>query len=150
MKRPPKRFKQPFRQTANDGRRRRTRNEYREFVTTHTDHRIFSSDNVANACGRLDKNLVSCGMTQRIVDGLESVEIEIENAKGFLFAKRCAKFHVDDGIQSLTVIETRERIGHGRVAQFTSGKAHGEIGFLQSQKRSGKRREISQIVDLGR
>src|SRR5690606_23369026 len=71
-----------------------------------------------------------------------------ENTESVFLAKRGAKFQINDRVQSLAIIKARERIGHGRIAQFPGSKAHGEVRLLQSQKRARECRKILEIIDL--
>ncbi|MNL34831.1 hypothetical protein D3C87_1568240 [compost metagenome] len=82
-------------------------------------------------------------MAERIVDGLETIKIEIEDTEGLVCTEGRAELAIDDRLQSLAIIKTGQRVGHRGVAQLAFGKTHGEIGFLEPQKRGGQQRKTS-------
>ena len=122
--------------------------ENREFITAHSHHDIFVADHVTDARRGLRQHTIARRMAQRVVDGLEPIEIKIEDAEGLVCKQGEAQLAVDNRIQSLAIIKSRQRIGHRRVTQLPFSEAHREIGFLEPQKRSGQQGKASQTIDL--
>ena len=99
----------------------------RKLVPAQTGHDVFAADATAHAFGRRLQQPVTDGMSERVVDVLEMVEIEAEHRDGF-GASQAAQDRSHPLVERHTVRQVCERIVMRQVPDpFLGEKSLGDV-----------------------
>ena len=121
------------------------RGDHREFVAAEAGHQVAAAQRVRQPQGHVADQLVADRVSERVVDVLEVVEVDIEHR-----GRRRAGLHlVDHRFQPLAeedaVGQAAERIVHGQMAQprFAGGDRHRGAAHV-AQHEGGEQREAGE------
>ena len=110
--------------------------QHRELVATQAARRVLGADRVGDAPGDLDQEAVALAVPQRVVHGLEVIEIQEQDRRHVALASPPAERMADAIREQGSIGETRERIVEGLVAElFLERGALGHVVGIHHEAR---------------